>query len=399
MGWLASRSATCSAWDAALRSERRVAVAVDERERLPGRERLGLAVADEEQLRRARRPAETLLAVLLLRLLGDGAEPTVRSQAPPVRWRHARRRHRRAVRRCGSGAGQRVRAVLRLPGRSGRAGRVGPRATPAATSRTRRSPGHLRRDGGDRGDGRGRRAGDHRGADRRRRRRADDVLRRVPAADPRVRRARHPGRTPPDPRGCGERSRSASCCPASFGPGNLDACAELSFVIGPIGPISKDSSQISCRTGPRRDRRPAAVGVDRARRKRGLRDGTAQVGFGWSAGRRRRRWRVGLGTGGAGAVTAGVGVGARAGHNGCTLSPTSATARVHDFHRACDAHDLCCITKPKGDTSAGRKSCDDECSACKVVQRLLLGVVGGAGPVACRGAADATRAYARSAVL
>ena len=55
----------------ALRRQLRVAVAVDERERVARHERLGLAVADDEQLRRPGWSAEAGLAVLLL---GDGAE-------------------------------------------------------------------------------------------------------------------------------------------------------------------------------------------------------------------------------------------------------------------------------------------------------------------------------------
>ena len=70
---------------------------------------------------------------------------------------------------------------------------------------------------------------------------------------------------------------------------------------------------------------------------------------------------VGLGTGGAVLVTAGVASAHEPGTNGCTLSPDVGYVPVYyDFHAACDAHDLCYITKPKGDTSAGRKWCDDE---------------------------------------
>ena len=50
----------------ALGRKGRVAVPVDEGERLAGHQRLGLAVADEEELGRAGGPAEAGLAVLLL---------------------------------------------------------------------------------------------------------------------------------------------------------------------------------------------------------------------------------------------------------------------------------------------------------------------------------------------
>lgn len=49
------------------------------------------------------------------------------------------------------------------------------------------------------------------------------------------------------------------------------------------------------------------------------------------------------------------------GTNGCTLSPDVSYVPVYyDFHRACDRHDLCYINKPFGNTSAGRKACDDQ---------------------------------------
>ena len=48
------------------------------------------------------------------------------------------------------------------------------------------------------------------------------------------------------------------------------------------------------------------------------------------------------------------------GTNGCTLAPDSGNVPVYyNFHRACDRHDLCYGHKPYGDTSAGRKACDD----------------------------------------
>lgn len=70
----------------------------------------------------------------------------------------------------------------------------------------------------------------------------------------------------------------------------------------------------------------------------------------------------------AGALATGVGVGFGSGiveahepgTNGCTLSPDVGYVPVYyDFHRSCDLHDLCYINKPYGDSSAGRKACDD----------------------------------------
>ncbi len=46
-----------------------------------------------------------------------------------------------------------------------------------------------------------------------------------------------------------------------------------------------------------------------------------------------------------------------ANQNGCTAVPDSGPG--FDFHNACDSHDLCYTFKPYGDTSAGRKACDD----------------------------------------
>ncbi len=49
------------------------------------------------------------------------------------------------------------------------------------------------------------------------------------------------------------------------------------------------------------------------------------------------------------------------GTNGCTLSPDVGYVPVYyDFHRSCDQHDLCYLNKPYGDSSAGRKACDDQ---------------------------------------
>ena len=48
------------------------------------------------------------------------------------------------------------------------------------------------------------------------------------------------------------------------------------------------------------------------------------------------------------------------GTNGCTLSPDSGySPSYYNFHDACDRHDLCYVNKPFGNTSAGRKACDD----------------------------------------
>ena len=47
--------------------------------------------------------------------------------------------------------------------------------------------------------------------------------------------------------------------------------------------------------------------------------------------------------------------------NGCTLSPDSGIVGgvYFNFHNACDWHDLCYHYKYYGNSSAGRKSCDD----------------------------------------
>jgi Prokaryotic phospholipase A2 len=69
---------------------------------------------------------------------------------------------------------------------------------------------------------------------------------------------------------------------------------------------------------------------------------------------------TGLGVGGAGLAVSGVGSAHEPGTNGCTLAPDSGYLPVYfNFHRACDRHDLCYAHKPYGDTSAGRKACDD----------------------------------------
>lgn len=68
-------------------------------------------------------------------------------------------------------------------------------------------------------------------------------------------------------------------------------------------------------------------------------------------------------------LTTGVGVGIGSGvveahgpgTNGCTLSPDSSYVPVYyNFHNSCDTHDLCYLNKPFGNSSAGRKACDDQ---------------------------------------
>ena len=67
-----------------------------------------------------------------------------------------------------------------------------------------------------------------------------------------------------------------------------------------------------------------------------------------------------LGTGGAVLATGDVASAHEPGTNGCTLSPDVGYVPVYyDFHRSCDRHDLCYVTKRFGDSSAGRKACDD----------------------------------------
>jgi len=62
---------------------------------------------------------------------------------------------------------------------------------------------------------------------------------------------------------------------------------------------------------------------------------------------------IGLGAGGIAAAH-------EPGTNGCTLSPDVGYVPVYyNFHRSCDRHDLCYINKLYGNSSAGRKTCDD----------------------------------------
>jgi len=68
-----------------------------------------------------------------------------------------------------------------------------------------------------------------------------------------------------------------------------------------------------------------------------------------------------VGAGGGVLVSSGVASAHEPGTNGCTLSPDVGYVPVYyDFHRSCDRHDLCYIYKPYGNSSAGRKACDDQ---------------------------------------
>ena len=69
---------------------------------------------------------------------------------------------------------------------------------------------------------------------------------------------------------------------------------------------------------------------------------------------------VGLTTGGGVLVSSGTVSAHEPGTNGCSFSPDVGYVPVYyDFHRSCDRHDLCYLNKPYGDSSAGRKACDD----------------------------------------
>ena len=215
IGWPARRAPTSSAW------LRRRAPARGRR----ARRRAGTAgPAPSARTRRGARAAAR--STRAGAGSASGGTPSVRCSASPVgpganltaavgthlRWRHART----APPTC-STAARAVQANAHVPYSHfrGRGRRSAPRrvGSSPAQRRERVVPGgHLRRGVGDRGDGGGRRAGDRRGADGRRRRAPDDALRRLPPADPRVRRARTCPSTPPGPRACAARSRSRSCC-------------------------------------------------------------------------------------------------------------------------------------------------------------------------------------------
>lgn len=84
--------------------------------------------------------------------------------------------------------------------------------------------------------------------------------------------------------------------------------------------------------------------------------------MGTSSGSRLVRLVVGLAAAAGALVMTGGGVAEAhgGGTNGCTLSPDSSYVPVYyNFHEACDAHDRCYINKPHGDSSAGRRACDD----------------------------------------
>jgi len=98
---------------------------------------------------------------------------------------------------------------------------------------------------------------------------------------------------------------------------------------------------------------------------------------------------VGLTGGGAVAVSSGTAV---AQEDYCTLSPDVGYVPVYyDFTSSCAAHDWCYEVKPYGDTSAGRKQCDDDFRAnmkgwCNGYYRTWWQAP---ARVACRGTADA----------
>jgi hypothetical protein len=90
-------------------------------------------------------------------------------------------------------------------------------------------------------------------------------------------------------------------------------------------------------------------------------------------------------------VTAGVASAHEPGTNGCTLSPDVGYVPVYyNFHRSCDRHDLCYRDKPYGDSSVGRKACDDAFRA--NMKRWCNGYYDAwwqsPARVACRGVAD-----------
>lgn len=97
---------------------------------------------------------------------------------------------------------------------------------------------------------------------------------------------------------------------------------------------------------------------------------------------------IGLVGGTLGVQVTGV-VQAHNGGNGCTLSPDSSYFPVYyNFHDTCDRHDVCYDTKPFGDSTAGRKACDDRFRA--DMKSWCNNRYGSTSPAryACRGVAD-----------
>ncbi len=98
---------------------------------------------------------------------------------------------------------------------------------------------------------------------------------------------------------------------------------------------------------------------------------------------------IGLTTGGAVVATSGTASAQEADH--CTLSPDVGYVPVYyDFSSSCATHDWCYEVKPHGNTSAGRKQCDDEFRAnmknwCNTYYRAWWQ---SPARVACRGVAD-----------
>ena len=98
---------------------------------------------------------------------------------------------------------------------------------------------------------------------------------------------------------------------------------------------------------------------------------------------------IGLTTGGAAVATSGTASAQEADH--CTLSPDVGYVPVYyDFSESCAAHDSCYAAKPHGNSSAGRKRCDDDFRAdmkgwCNGYYRAWWQ---SPARVACRGVAD-----------
>ena len=108
---------------------------------------------------------------------------------------------------------------------------------------------------------------------------------------------------------------------------------------------------------------------------------------------------IGLGSGGAVLAAEGVASAHEPGTNGCTLSPDVGYLPVfYNFHRPCDGHDLCYRDKPYGDTSGGRKACDDAFRA--AMKAWCNGHYGHwwqiPARVTCRGVADVYYAAVRA---